>query len=424
MTTGRPKTRLPVVRHPGKAAWERRTEQESLQLSKPLLDEARGNTRLMVHDVVLLSALAREIALSRGPELTLAYRNLVWVVPGYRRKAVKPRAKSSAVLPDPPRTRILDEVCVVFVVRHKGRVKEGTAQHLPRWLVHYADHQGSRKPFAIPTDVQDTGDFHRVVPHADSALEVTHEGWTANGHFAGLVQVRHDSGVDLCLLSALHVLTPHPSALVLATGPQVDLCAGGSAAPSVVPFAWTHNWGGQLRSDQDRERPSFDVQLARVADEPAARLRNPLRNLHPELPWVQSLAELQLLDQKAYFYLLTPDNHPTQPNRGEIRLTLRITPTAPMSIPYLLADSARTFDVYHKELLYLETTSPDGLAPIKGDSGSPIVARDANDALTLVGMHIGGDGVRLSYAIPAWCLFRLDNWLNYPGGARLQLLGA
>jgi len=412
MTTARPKPRRTTVRPPSKAAWERRTEQESLQLSKPLLDEARANTRLM----------AREVALTRGPELTLAYRNLVWVVPGYRRKTLKPRVKSSAAPPDPPRTRILDDVCVVFVVRRKGGVEAGTAQHLPRWLIHFADHTGDRKPFAIPTDVQDAADFHRVVPHGDGALEVTHDGWTSNGHFAGLVQVKHDAGEDLCVLSALHVLTPHPSAQVLAVGPQVDLRPGASAAPAVVPFAWTRNWGGQLRSDQNRESPSFDVQLARVEDEPAARARNPLRNLHPDMPWVKSLAELQLLDQKAYFYLLTPDNHSTQLNRGEIMLTLRITPPLPMSIPYLLADSAQTFDVYHKELLYLETSFPNGLAPIKGDSGSPIVARDGNDALTLVGMHIGGDGVRLSYAVPAWCLFELDNWLNYPGGASVKLL--
>lgn len=422
MTTSHPKTRQRAVRPPAKARWESRTETASLQLSKPLLTEARANTRLVARDVVFLSTLAREIALSRGPELTLAYRNLVWVVPGYRRKTVKPRAKSIAAPSAPPRTRISDEVCIVFVVRRKGSVEADSAQHLPRWLIHFADHQGSRKPFAIPTDVQDSGDFHSAVPQGNSAVEVKHEGWTSNGHFAGLVQVDHAAGTDLCVLSALHVLTPHPSALVLATGPQVDLRAGSSAEPKVAPFAWTRNWGGQLRADQNRDKPSFDVQLARVEDESAARARNPLRKLHPDMPWVGSMAELELLDQKGYFYLLTPDNHPTEPGRGEIRLTLRIKPATAMPIPYLLADSAQACDVFHEELLYLETTSANGPAPIKGDSGSAIVARDGNDLLTLVGMHIGGDGVRLSFAIPAWRLFNLDNWLNYPGGARLKLL--
>ncbi|MBT9492335.1 MAG: hypothetical protein IV107_08265, partial [Paucibacter sp.] len=137
MTTSRPKTRQRAVRPPAKARWESRTETASLQLSKPLLTEARANTRLVARDVVFLSTLAREIALSRGPELTLAYRNLVWVVPGYRRKTVKPRTKSTATPSDPPRTRISDEVCIVFVVRRKGSVYADSAQHLPRWLIHF-----------------------------------------------------------------------------------------------------------------------------------------------------------------------------------------------------------------------------------------------------------------------------------------------
>jgi hypothetical protein len=36
-------------------------------------------------------------------------------------------------------------------------------------------------------------------------------------------------------------------------------------------------------------------------------------------------------------------------------------------------------------------------------------------------MHIGGSAGK-SWAIPAWQIFDLENWLQYPAGARIELI--
>ncbi|MGS0758617.1 hypothetical protein ACVBEH_30145, partial [Roseateles sp. GG27B] len=52
--------------------------------------------------------------------------------------------------------------CVVFIVRRKWTAEQtdaSHAQHLPRWLVVYAEHNSERRPFALPTDVQEETAF-------------------------------------------------------------------------------------------------------------------------------------------------------------------------------------------------------------------------------------------------------------------------
>ena len=63
-------------------------------------------------------------------------------------------------------------------------------------------------------------------------------------------------------------------------------------------------------------------------------------------------------------------------------------------------------------------------SPLPGDSGSPIVIRRSDGAMTLVGMHIGGDRAGLSWAIPAWQFFDLDFWRRYLADAQLRPVNA
>lgn len=367
--------------------------------------------------MAFLVELAREITLTRGAELTLAYRNLVWVVPGFRKKQRADKA------------RITSEVCVIFVVRRKGSIEAGDPQHLPRWLITFADRHGERKPYALPTDVQDAALYHGAGAHSDSAVWVKNGAWPpANGSFTCLVKLSHDGGEQTCILSAQHVLTP------FADGESLQVAGGlsllpldGSGKQAVSPrLGISLSYGGILRGDERHDRPSFDVQLAAIDDENdiAVRQRTALRRLHDAQPWVRSITELLALDKDGWFHLITPDNHGSKPGRGAIRLTLGAMPTKPVGIPYQLAGDPIAVDkiVFHAELLCFNAV--DSKVPVSGDSGSPIVAKRSDGTMTLVAMHIGGDGQGLSWAIPAWRLFDIDNWSQYPSGARIEPVDA
>jgi hypothetical protein len=202
----------------------------------------------------------------------------------------------------------------------------------------------------------------------------------------------------------------------------MPLDAAGKTA-SAPTLATTLDIGGLVRDDERADRPSFDVQLAQLSDSGAAELRQrtPLRRLHPAKPWMRSPADLLDHDRTGWFHLLTPDNHPTHPGRGAVRMTLSAMPPDAFAVPYKLAVGTQAIPrlVFHEELLAF--TAVDGEVPWPGDSGSPIVARHADGTMTLAAMHIGGDPERgLSWAIPAWRLFNLKHWAQFPAGARIE----
>lgn len=413
----RPASRRAPAKALSRSEWSRRTESQSLVQRPELLRQACANTRHEAGDVAFIVELAQEIALTRGAELTLAYRNLIWVMPGFRKKQRAGRA------------RVTSEVCVVFVVRHKGGVAAGDAQHLPGWLITFADHNGERKPYALPTDVQDAADYHGAKAHSDSAVWVKNGAWPpANGSFTCLVKVSHDSGGQICVLSAQHVLTPFADgdSLQIADGLSLLPLDGSGKQVASPRLGISLPYGGVLRGDERPDRPSFDVQLAAIDDEndKAVRQRAWLRRFHVAQPWIRSMAELLAVDKDGWFHLLTPDNHGSEPGRGAIRLTLGAMPTSPVGIPYRMAGDPIAVDktVFHAELLRFDAV--DSKVPVSGDSGSPIVARRAGGTMTLVAMHIGGDGQGLSWAIPAWRLFDIDNWWQYPAGARIEPVDA
>ena len=378
--------------------------------------EARANTRRVAGDVSFLWTIAREITLTRGPELTLAYRSVVWVMPGFR---TRQGARG---------TRVTSELCIVFVVRHKRSLDPQAPEHLPRWLLTFADHEGHREPFAIPTDVQDASTYHRALAQVDGAVWTDRSGWVAEpGHFAAMVNLLHVGGRNLCLLGAQHVFTPFAdgSTMRIEDGLTVrPLDTSGRLAQS-PRLAVSLPVGGLLRDDERPDRPSFDVQLARIPPESEAevRLRTPLRGISQIDPWVRSMEEALQLDAIGWFYLITPDNHYRALRRGQLRLTLGSMPPQPFPIAYKFRSGEQVVikDVYHEELLCFRATNIQR-SPLRGDSGSPIVARRDDGSLTLVAMHIAGDEEGLSWAIPAWRLFDLDHWEQYPEGARIELI--
>src|SRR5690349_8207647 len=81
--------------------WSRYTERASLAMREPMLQQAHANYALIDKPGVKLT-LAREIAMTRSAELTLAYHNLVMVASGLRRRR---RARTD---------ELTDEPCVIF----------------------------------------------------------------------------------------------------------------------------------------------------------------------------------------------------------------------------------------------------------------------------------------------------------------------
>lgn len=397
---------------PSAAVWSREVEQRSLQHDPALLREARANTRALRHDPSFLHTLARELAIARGPELTRNYRSLVWVMPGFRtRRGARGQ-------------RTLKELCVVFVVRRKRELSSQATQCLPAWLLTFAEHDGVRKPFALPTDVQEASDYRAAQAHGDSGVWVQRPGWaTRPGHFVSFIALDAGGARQICLLSAQHVFSPFADgdALQVQGGLNVmplDAQGGKAGAPRL---ALSVAAGGVLRADQRPDRPSFDVQLAAVDPAGMALLRQhaPLKKFNAQLPWLRSPSELLQANQHGPFHLLTPDNHGTQPHRGALPMALLSLPTSPVGFEYELQSGGQLTrrQVFHAELIAFKAT---GVAkPLGGDSGSPIVVRHSDGSMTLAAMHIGGDGQGLSWAIPAWRLLDLRQWLQFPAGASI-----
>lgn len=378
-----------------------------MALHPALLDEARRNSD--AHgSAVLLLGLAREIALTRGPELTLAYRNVVMVQPGFRRTG-----------PDQTLTR---EPCVVFIVRHKWRgniTKARATQVLPEWLVSFAEIGGQRLPFALRTDVQHEAGFSGARARGTASVWLRPPGldWE-QGSAACAVRLDSDDGSQLCLLSAQHVFSPAADVDLLQVqgGLQArPLNAAGKPQPQPL-VATSLPWGGLLRGDEDPLHPSFDVQLARIDDRSAARKVLGGRRLNAAEPWVTTLERLWALGAAGDFHLLVPADNGPPFGRGPLAAQLDAPFTLPFAMRYRVRRGGKLqwVWVYHDELVRLETAA-DPLAR-GGDSGSAVVVLHADGSVTLVGLYIGGQA-RAAYVIPAWQLFTRDRWEQFPPGA-------
>ena len=392
--------------------WSTRTEQSSLRLSPSLLAQAQANS-LALHDTSLLALLANELAQTRGPELTLAYRSVVMVSAGFK----KTQQQGSHRLTLAP--------CVVFIVRRKwkpGQAASRPAQDLPRWLVAYAEQAGERLPFALPTDVQEETAFSGAQAHGHGATwtEPPNRPWEI-GAIACALAIAHDTGTETCLLSAQHVFTPvaDVDTGTLEGGLPVRPLDELGHSLALPTLAVTLAWGGILRGGQDPHQPSFDVQFARLVDAASARQIVGAPTLNTAEPWVPSLQRLLQLNAQHWLRLVVPQNHPDGRGRTPMKAQLDSVLPLPFAISYAVRRGSQTTSawVYHEGLLKLQIEGP--LWPLAGDSGSAVVVAHDDGSATLVGLYIGGNQ-SAAYVIPAWQLFDTRLYHALPAGARLQ----
>lgn len=390
--------------------WAARVESAALELHPALLKEAIANSRSARKDPAFLMGLAREIALSRGPELTRAYDSVVMVQPGFKKR-----------LRD-GREQLTRTPCVVFVVRAKWSAQAASAtngQHLPAWLVVFADSGGRRLPFALPTDVQEQSGFNRDAAQGAASVWLQPPGLSAETGAVACAVVLQGSGDDTPrLLSAQHVFTPcaDVAAMGLQDGVQArPLGTGGTKLQQPV-LATTLAFGGLLRDDEDPHRASLDVQLARVDNLAAARAVVGVKKLDAAEPWVKSAQRLWELAAVRWFYLVVPGDNGTDANRKAMEMQL----DAPLALPHSLSyrvrrgSTVQRVDIYHDELLKFKVRAAP--FPLAGDSGSAVVVRRPGQAVTFVGLYIGGNE-DAAYAIPAWRLFDLGLWWDFPPGS-------
>lgn len=396
-------------------AWTRAAEQVSLRSRDQHPGLAAAAERFdALADPGLRMALAHEIVSTRAAELTLAYRNVVAVMAGYRA-----RGDASG------QEHLMPEASVIFVVRRKWSAAQtrealaGTlaAQHLPERLLTWGpatDGSGRRVLYAVPTDVQAAARFAGASAQSASCVMVQDAQFPLPGTLTCGVRLQGADGPPLAL-SAMHVLSPAPpGSSPVPQLPFVDPQGGPALRGRSTP------WGGHL----DRaSRTAFDVQLAQVGDAAWFNAAFTGWALSPTMPYVSGRDLFDTLSQSRMFRILVPDNHPAH---GQARPPVLAQFNSHVAPAFTIAYTFRTpagltrVALHHAELLLL-TVAPGSIPPISGDSGSAVLCTGLDGAPTLVGMYIArgpGDpaGERQAYVLPAWQLFDPAVWSGLPPG--------
>ncbi len=421
MSTRQPK---PTARI-GRAAWSRDMESRALQPPADAMERAAAQWQRIAPAQQL--ALARESAEARAPELVRAYRNLVHVTSGYRKR----RAASGE-------EQLVPEPCIVFVVRRKwpasrsadptNPTDRANPQRLPASLLAWDTVDGQRVLCAIPTDVQHEADLRGVRP-SGASLGITEDPLhEVTGTLTCLIDVRSAGTRTRYAMSALHVLSPSPQIRppALTEGNRfvpLELDRKTRAQP---PVAATSEFGGALR-DASAGSSSLDVQLARIAPGAQVRVRAALADmrLSPTRPFVTDKTMFERLSTELPFELVVPANHPDRPPiepRPRMICHFSRWLNRAFSIPYLArsAGTLVTCDAVHDELV--EMVVLGNMRPIPGDSGCALVVHFDDGSCALAGMFIASDEkLAFAYAIPAWQLLDPAGYFNLPDGAQLTL---
>lgn len=361
-----------------------------------------------IDDLALKLELAREIALTRGAELTLAYRNVVMVASGFKRKK---KAGKQALLEVP---------CVILVVRRKVAKADlalSAAQFIPRHLLALATWQGERVLVAVPTDVQ-AESFHWA--GAAQSLREIYANPPADeyGALAALVDVRENGATQRYGLTAQHVLSPNfvAAGTKARKGRVVDRADGRPQPASAPSIGRSSKVGGVIVEGPSRK--SFDAQLIELDDETqAARMLGSLP-LDPNEPFVAGHPRLAaLIAQGRPFEIRVADNHPlvSGPRPRMFGQFHRWMPPT-LGIKYRSADDDLFF-VHHEELVEVECLGAD--STIGGDSGSLVVMWLDNQHCTIVGMHVSGSGP-FARMLPAWHVFDAARYNGLAPGASIQ----
>lgn len=390
--------------------WSRTTERRSLRHPERLMRAAMAAYGAIA-DTAYQLQLADEAAETRGPELTLAFRNVVMVAAGYR--------TVTAVGADGlSQSQAMREPCVVFVVRRKwksGSASEKGDQCIPRRLMAYAQVGGQRILVAIPTDVQVQTKFSGARALGPRALHVDDQNNPEFGMPTCAVAVGAEGAQKRYILSARHVLSPRPDldAGVIASGVDVAALDGATLGTEAKPFGITSEFGGELRSDGE---PSFDVQLIQRINWPRARKLLRTLKLAPTA-YVDSPAAL--FNLPGPLEILVPENHPDWLQAGLVRpvMQARVREIMPSSYGFdhdvISAGQLATVHLVFWRLLCLELVDPAIDTVRHGDSGSAVIARGVDGLCTLVGMLIASND-DFAFAIPAWQLFDSSYYWNLP----------
>ena len=395
-----------------KTAWSRAAERASLTPRLPLAEGIANYRRL--NDVSLQMELAREIAETRGSELTLAFHNVVMVGYGYKRKSGRAGREQLRNIP-----------CVIFFVRRKwkGAASErNRLQRLPSHLFVYATVAGRREICAVPTDVQKEARFHKVTVHSMAGLYAEDDPYFEYGSAMCAVRLESNGVARIYLMSCRHVLSPRmevgkPGVAASASLSRIVSSDPDQPGPSIGRSA---KLGGAVYRDGT---PSFDVQLAQMDDlqwMPAALSELKLSAVRPFLASRQALDAVTATHN---LLILVPKNHPNWLNRQRPPVVARVSSYMPASFPLTydvrVNGQETTTEVYHWQLVELQPLGSGRTE--RGDSGSPVVVTSPDGGYTLVGMHMAGDeGTGFAYMIPAWQLFDVVNYWKLPAGSSLR----
>lgn len=356
-------------------------------------------------------ALARDIVTSRARELTLAYRNVAAVLVGYKART---GASGEELHPLP---------CVVFVVKRKWTVpEEGAAdQRLPeRLLVHGGVQVGAgadsteRVLYAVPTDVQPAHRYLGARAQSAGCISVADPDPVCNlpGTLTCWVSIHNQAGgaQQRVALSAMHVLSPVPLSASPAHGAEFSALGGSS-----VVRGTTLRWGGRMDPSTGQ---AFDAQCAAVAGSAWLDGAYAGWQLSAADPFLTSPAALDRLAPHTVFRILVADNHPAAGGtaRPPVLAQFRAMVGPETDIDYQVRRDGHRFEVplHHAELIVLQL-QPDAAPTLSGDSGSAVLALNADGTVVLVGMHIAG-GKGLSFVLPAWQLFDPARWCALPAG--------
>lgn len=331
--------------------------------------------------------LAHEVALTRGPELCLAYDNLVAVSSGFRTR----RAQAGAA------AEICREPCVGFIVQRKWPTpgRPGHPQALPKHLIAFGDVAGKRVLCAVPTDVRAKRDYGRPVPH-DAAVEELPYGILVtrqdarkySGGVATCAIRRPAAGDQVFLMSCRHVLSR--TDLDLDTD-ETDLpVLQGTAA--LTPLGTTTGIRGSLDGGATS---GFDAQLAAIDDDEALTLAMGGVAFDDAESYVRLTG-----DVPAAYWIAT--GRVGADGRRLLVGVEHLDTVVNFQMDYPQADGSKV-RVTHDLVLHGRPSETLTF----GDSGSPVIL--FKRGRTLIGMYIGG-GPGNAYIIPAWQLMTPGNF--------------
>ena len=317
-------------------------------------------------------ALVQEIVETRAAELCRAYKNVVSLSFGHRRR----RNRKTGVQQN------VRKPCVRLIVKKKwqGEQDEQPDEKLPKYLFAYWTVKGRRRLCAVPTDVESAEEHAGVRPQSGNwGIEVrfvprSGQPWKENGGIACVVK-RKGHPRSLFAVSCRHVFALSKAWHHVDTSGSAVHVGHVGRDRTWVPFGRTTRVAGPLR---ESTMLSFDAQLAEVRN--GVALRRALNGIRV-VGYVKSTSNFPVS-----YSILTP--------RKNLRATfVEFSPNRIVHYGY-----GRLRAVRHALVVVSNAET------IPGDSGSPVVLR-TDRGWVLVGMHFAGDIKNgLAYMLPAWML--------------------